>query len=149
MAIKAVGTVTENLGDGRRLKVDWAHFESPREWYFYTHRGTVWRVLPGDWKTDALIAFAFDDKPQDLARFRNAPHWRERFGDGAVDKYRFRWSRFYEAMADSLLKFKNDRTALIAGVHDIGRRMRMPLSGCFEQETSSRNPVEVLSGVRL
>lgn len=123
MAIKAIGSVTENLGDGRRLKVDWTRLDSPREWYFFTHRGTVWRVLPGDWTTDALIAFTFEDKAQDLRRFRNAPYWRERFGDGAVDKRRFRWTRFYEAVADNLLKFKNDRTDLIAGIHDLAGRV--------------------------
>jgi 5-methylcytosine-specific restriction protein B len=123
LAIKAIGTVTENLGDGRRLKVNWTPLDSPREWYFFTHRGTVWRVLPGDWTTNALIAFTFEDKAQDLSRFRNAPYWRERFGDGAVDKRRFRWTHFYEAVADNLLKFKNDRTDLIAGIHDIAGRV--------------------------
>jgi 5-methylcytosine-specific restriction protein B len=60
MAIKAIGTITENLNDGKRVKVDWTKVEPVREWYFYTHRGTVWRVLPGEWMTDGLIAFAFD-----------------------------------------------------------------------------------------
>ncbi len=100
LAIKAIGMVTDNLGDGRQVKVDWTRLETPREWYFYTYRGTVWRVLPGDWTTDALIGFTFEDKPQDLTRFRNAPYWRERFGDGAVDKRRFNWTRFYDSTLD-------------------------------------------------
>jgi 5-methylcytosine-specific restriction enzyme B len=123
MAIKVIGTVTENPGDGRRIRVDWTRLDSPREWYFYTHRGTVWRVLPGDWTTDALIGFTFDEKPQDIVRFRNAPYWRERFGDVAVDKRRFRWTRFYEAVADKLLNFRNDRSALISAIHDIAGRV--------------------------
>lgn len=73
MGIKAVGTITENLNDGKRVKVDWAKVEPVREWYFYTHRATIWRVLPGEWMNDALIAFAFDGKPQDVDRFRNEP----------------------------------------------------------------------------
>jgi 5-methylcytosine-specific restriction protein B len=44
MAIKAVGTITENVGDGQVVRVDWAPDGPPREWYFFTHRGTVWRV---------------------------------------------------------------------------------------------------------
>src|SRR5687768_3870653 len=36
MAIKAVGTITENLGDGRRVSVDWMPVNPPRLWYFYT-----------------------------------------------------------------------------------------------------------------
>ena len=73
MAIKAVGTITENLNDGKRVRVDWTKAEPGREWYFNTHRGTVWCVLPGEWMSDGLIAFAFDAKPQDIDRFRNAP----------------------------------------------------------------------------
>ncbi|MCP4750100.1 MAG: AAA domain-containing protein [Proteobacteria bacterium] len=123
MAIKAIGTVAENLGDGRGVKVNWIRLEPPREWCFYTHRGTIWRVLPGDWKTDALIGFTFKNKTQDLNRFRNAPYWRERFGDSAMDNRRFHWARFYEAIADKLLAFRKNRTALVDGVHDIAGRV--------------------------
>lgn len=123
MAIKAIGTVTENLGDGLRVKAEWVPLNPPREWYFYTYRSTVWRVLPGDWTTDALIGFTFNDKPQDLNRFRNAPYWRERFGDVAVDKQRFNWTRFYEAVADKLLAFRENRPTLVAGIHDIAGRV--------------------------
>jgi 5-methylcytosine-specific restriction protein B len=123
MAIKAIGTVTENIGDGRRIKVDWTRLESPREWYFFTHRGTIWRVLPGDWATDALIKFTFDDKPQDLDRFLSAPYWRERYGNSPVDKRRFNWTQFYEAVADKLLNFRNNRIALVSAIHDIAGRV--------------------------
>ncbi|MDG6347794.1 AAA family ATPase [Luteimonas sp. 8-5] len=122
MAIKATGTITENLNDGRRIKVDWATTDSPREWYFYTHRGTIWRVLPGEWNTDGLIAFAFDEKPQDIERFRNAPYWRERFGTVEL-KQRFAWTAFYEAMADKLLAYRADRTALVKGIREISMRV--------------------------
>ena len=123
MAIKAIGTVKENLGDGRTLKVDWKPFDPPREWYFYTNRSAVWRVLPGDWTTDALIGFTFEEKTQDINRFRNAPYWRERFGDSAVDKRRFNWTRFYEAVADKLLTFRHKRDELIAGIHVIASKV--------------------------
>ena len=119
MAIKAVGIVKENLGDGRTLKVDWEPCDPPREWYFYTNRSTVWRVLPGDWTTDALIGFTFEEKAQDIDRFRNAPYWHERFGDSTVDQRRFKWTRFYEAVADKLLTYRNRRDELISGVLDI------------------------------
>ena len=123
MAVKAIGTVKENLGDGRTLKVNWKPFDPPREWYFYTNRSTVWRVLPGDWTTDALIGFSFEEKPQDISRFRNAPYWRERFGDSAVDKRRFKWTHFYEAVADKLLTFRNRREELITGIHAIAEKV--------------------------
>ncbi len=84
MGIKATGTITRNHGDGQTVDVAWEPPDDIREWYFYTNRNTVWRVLPGDWKTNALIAFAFDGADQDIDRFCNAPYWRERFGDDAV-----------------------------------------------------------------
>lgn len=123
MAIKATGTVKENLGDGRNLNVDWTRVDPPREWYFYTNRSTVWRVLPGDWATDALVSFTFEGKAQDIDRFRNAPYWRERFGDGEGDKRRFIWTRFYEAVADNLIRFRDKREDLVAGIHEISTRV--------------------------
>ena len=123
MAIKATGTITENLNDGRHVRVEWTKLDPAREWYFYTHRGTVWRVLPGEWTADGLIAFAFDGKPQDIERFRNAPYWKERFGSATPDKRRFGWTKFYEAVADKLLTYRNNRTALVEGIRAISTRV--------------------------
>ena len=53
-------------------EVDWAKGPS-RYGVLLHHRATIWRVLPGEWMNDALIAFAFDGKPQDIDRFRNEP----------------------------------------------------------------------------
>jgi 5-methylcytosine-specific restriction enzyme B len=89
MAIKAIGTVKENPGDGRNLKVDWTPASPVREWYFYTYQKTVWRIVPGDWYNDSLIAFAFEGKEQDIDAFRNRPYWRERFGDHVLEKGSF------------------------------------------------------------
>lgn len=123
MGIKAVGTITENLNDGKQVKVDWAKVEPVREWYFYTHRATIWRVLPGEWTNDALIAFAFEGKPQDVDRFRNEPYWRERYGTTTSEKQRFQWTDFYEAVAEKLLTYADDRTPLIEGIHEIASRV--------------------------
>ncbi len=123
MAIKAIGTITENLNDGRHVRVEWTKLDPAREWYFYTHRGTVWRVLPGEWTADGLIAFAFDGKPQDIERFRNAPYWKERFGSTTPDKRRFGWTKFYEAVADKLLTYRNNRAALVEGIRAISTRV--------------------------
>ena len=123
MAIKAIGTIKENVNDGRRVRVDWTKVEPIREWYFYTNRGTVWRVLPGDWKSDGLLAFAFDSQPQDIERFRNEPFWRERFGSVTQDQHRFAWTKFYAAIADKLMDYRNNRTALLNGIRDISSRV--------------------------
>ena len=81
IAIKAIGTVLDNPGDGRHLKVDWTRIKPPREWYFYTYSRTVWKVSNSRWQSDALICFAFDNVPQDIDRFRNHSYWRDKFGD--------------------------------------------------------------------
>ena len=81
MAIKAVGVVTNNPGDGRRITVDWTPVEPNREWYFYTYQPTVWRVVPNKYQSKSLIDFAFDEQDQNIDRFRNLPYWRDRFGD--------------------------------------------------------------------
>ena len=114
MAIKATGVIAENMGDGRRLRVHWQRVSPAREWYFYTYQATIWKVTPGDWKTDSLIDFAFQNKPQDIDRFRNAPYWRERFGTDPKEHKRFRWARFYQAIADGLLSHAADRTQLVS-----------------------------------
>ena len=77
MGIKAVGTVTNNLEDGRTVGVDWIPVDPPREWYFYTNRRTVWQVIPGSgtlpWAAAGLIGFTFEGRPQDYDRF--LAHW--------------------------------------------------------------------------
>lgn len=120
MAVKAVGIVTQNMGDGRILKVEWTPFEPPREWFFYTYQPIIWKVTRGKWTADALIDFTFNDQPQDIDRFRSDPFWSERFGD---DKHRFQWTRFYSAVADKLLDYQNDREALVGAIHEISTRV--------------------------
>ncbi len=53
MAIKATGIVKENIGDGLSLKIEWNQENPPREWFFYTHRVTITRIMPGNWPEDA------------------------------------------------------------------------------------------------
>lgn len=123
MAIKAIGTITENLGDGRRVKVDWKPLDSPREWYFYTGRRTIWRLKPGSWMADGLSAFVFDEKPQDLERFRNARHWRSRFGDSPEMDQRFAWTSFYEELAGNLRAYRAKRSELTEALGAISSRV--------------------------
>ena len=85
MYIKAIGKVLNNPGNGFYVDVDWTPVNPPKSWYFSQFHQTVHRIVPGaSWETDALIDFTFNNKPQDLNRFRNAPKWRERFGGPVV-----------------------------------------------------------------
>ncbi len=119
MAIKAVGEVAENMGDGRFLKVNWTPLEKPKEWYFYTYRGTVWKVEGSRWEKENLISFVLDGKPQNFDRFRNAPYWKARYGDVSNDRRQFKWTKFYEEMADKLIAYKSKRHELIDGLYEI------------------------------
>ena len=78
MAIKATGTITANPGNGHRVSVEWdAPFE-PREWYHYTYQPTVWEVYPVKEMARRLIAFAFDNAPQDYDWFlANLRNWKD------------------------------------------------------------------------
>jgi 5-methylcytosine-specific restriction protein B len=114
MGIKAIGTILENPGDGKRVKVEWKVVEPLREWYFYTYQRTVWKIVPGaSWHNDALIAFTFENEAQDIDRFRNDSYWRQRFGDIAAADKKFAWTVFYEAVANALLTYKADRKKLV------------------------------------
>lgn len=123
LAIKAVGTVVSNPLNGELVQVEWRKDLPAREWYFYTFRATIWRVVADDWKTQGLIAFAFDGVKQDIDRFCNAPTWRERFGSASIRDLRFAWTGFYEAVADALLEYRRNRPALLRAIREIGERV--------------------------
>ena len=123
MGIKAVGTIVSNPQNGESVQVQWQAVDPVREWYFYTYRPTIWRVVPGDWMADALVAFAFESKPQELDRFRNEPFWRERYGTTSPEMQRFQWTDFYEAVAEKLLTYADDRKPLMEGIHEIATRV--------------------------
>ncbi|MCD6587450.1 MAG: AAA family ATPase [Candidatus Fermentibacteraceae bacterium] len=134
MSIKAVGTVTANASDGRHISVDWKLLSTPKVWYFYTHRATVWKVTFGNWAADALLRFVFSDQPQDYGRFINNPFWYDRFGDfDGKTVYRFGWVRFYATVADNLLAYRHDRSRLIAWMH----RMASGVDGIFHLKDKS------------
>ena len=127
MAIKATGTVRENMGDGRQVKVAWIPVDPSREWYFYTYRGTVWRVSPGRWANNELIRFAFEGNDQDTDAFRNDNYWKDRFGDQSEPDPRFAWTDFYSEFADKLLAYRSDRRPLVAAIHEVSSSLPRPI----------------------
>ena len=81
MRIKAIGTITENRGDGLAVEVDWQQLDPPKNWYFYTYRTTVARArVEEDDMARRLVAFTFDGADQDYAYFLGNPFWAERYG---------------------------------------------------------------------
>jgi MoxR-like ATPase len=103
-------------------------------WYFYTHRSTIWKVIPGNWASDALLRFVFSGQPQDFGRYINHPYWFDRYGDhDGVTVYRFDWVRFYATVADNLLAYRHDRSKLIAWMHS----MASSVDGIFHLKDKS------------
>jgi 5-methylcytosine-specific restriction protein B len=116
MAIKATGTVTQNPGDGCRVQVEWDPVGPEREWYFYTSRGTIWRLREDDWAARDLAAFIFEGKEQDIGRFLQVPYWRARYLPDSAGDPRFPWIPFFQEFAVRLLEYKDRRKELVAGL---------------------------------
>ena len=112
MEIKAIGTVTKNHGDGKLLEIDWQQTDLNKKWYFYTNRTVIWQVKVDSWQTEQLINFTFHNQPQDIKAFRNAPYWKSRYGDIDTKNQLFKWTQFYEAIADNLLVYKDKQKRL-------------------------------------
>lgn len=84
--IKAIGTVIENPGDGKSLKVSWQRSTPEKKWYFYTSLKTIWLVNKDtNWQSEQLIDFIFDDQPQDIDQFCQMPYWQECFNNTNYD----------------------------------------------------------------
>lgn len=78
MAIKAIGTITGNPGNGTQVFVDWQSGYEPREWYHYTYQQTIWEVYPVKEMSRRLVAFAFEGAVQDYDWFlANLTNWRD------------------------------------------------------------------------
>jgi 5-methylcytosine-specific restriction protein B len=124
MGIKAIGVVTDNFHDGRKVLVEWERVDPLREWYFFTMRNTIWRVAAEDgWMYKNVIDFAFNKEKQNIKGFIDHPYWKDRFGVSIASEYE--WTKFYEAAAKALLPYKENREELLSGIHQIFPRLGM------------------------
>ena len=80
MRIKAAGTITENLNDGRSVKVAWTAPFKPRDWYFYTYRTTIVEARDDSEEASRLIDFALRGGVQDYEWFLAQPYWSQKYG---------------------------------------------------------------------
>jgi 5-methylcytosine-specific restriction enzyme B len=130
MRIKAVGTITENLGDGRTVRVDWSRLDPPKEWFFYTYRNTLARAHRDSPGASRLVRFAFLNKQQDIDAFLRDPHWARKYGEDALDGVD---AFFDDPLEQDNASLETD-AAVPYGVEDI------MADGCFF-------PAEALEGV--
>ena len=117
MRIKARGTITGNPGTGDSMSVAWDDEFEPHDWYFYTYRPTIWAVHPGNELADKLIAFTFDDDPQDIDWFRNHTSWSSLIGDDAPAAAQRFW------IEKTIVTGRVDREG---GDHALGRALWSP-----------------------
>lgn len=69
MKIKAIGSVVENCGDGRNLKVKWEKVNPIKEWYIKAvYRGTLHLVKSERGAKRELLQFIFNNEPQDYSK---------------------------------------------------------------------------------
>ncbi|UVK37551.1 AAA family ATPase [Mesorhizobium sp. AR10] len=80
MRIKATGTITKNMGDGKTVKVDWQVLDPPRDWFFYTYRVTLVEADSNDELARRLIAFAFAGARQDYDFWIRQPYFAKKYG---------------------------------------------------------------------
>ena len=84
MRVKAIGTITENLGDGKSVKADWQPLKPPRDWFFYTYRVTVVEADRHDELARQLILFAFAGSKQNYEYWlKEVPSVAGQYGAGA------------------------------------------------------------------
>lgn len=122
MSIKAVGTVRSNDGDGIGLKVSWQLLKPYKIWYFYTYQPRIWKLNLSNWKAKELADFVFNNAEQNIDKFRNAPYWRERFGDDANEVNKYPWVPFYSELADKLRGYRHRRDELMSELHAIAEK---------------------------
>lgn len=156
MSIKAIGTIIENPGDGKTVKVDWRVLEKPKYWYFYTYQPTIWEVKRTEnWLTGALLDFTFNDVPQDYSKFLNEPYWKGLYSpdldedseddveETALDSYTkeeflkevYMLESKYDRLASTLLYKKN---IILQGAPGVGktyaaRRLAYSIMGCKDK----------------
>ncbi|WP_327753081.1 hypothetical protein VVT58_11420 [Sphingobium sp. SJ10-10] len=87
MRVRAIGIVTANDQDGRRVQVDWEILAEPRLWWLYTNNDTVWRLRPERDAARKLAAFIFDGEAQDIDWFLNSPFWRDRLNASQDEEF--------------------------------------------------------------
>jgi 5-methylcytosine-specific restriction enzyme B len=85
MRIKAVGTITERLDDGKTVRVEWDESDEPRDWYFYTYRTTLVEADREDAHARRLLLFTFGGAKQDYDFWLRQPYWARKYGSNRTD----------------------------------------------------------------
>ena len=161
MAIKAIGTVTENTGDGRNLKVDWKKNEPIREWYGKAVlRLTLHKINASDGLTKKLLLkFTFENAEQDysLCEEQYASDLDEEKVDEKIVSNDIRDDYSLKELGDLLSKMYNETSNKTTAVHMFGVKYGAAIKNCsssaaaiaIQAGLSDNYGVEINKGVRI
>lgn len=100
MGIKAIGIVKKNMMDGHQVLVDWQVVIPKKEWYFYTNRKAIWKIIRDEgWMQEALFRFTFEGEQQDFNRFLAAPGLEAKY---SIYGAGYEWNGFYRPDMDAV-----------------------------------------------
>ena len=131
LEIHALGEM-QQYQQGQGLQIAWhTQYATPREWYFYAHRGEMWQVTADHWMNQALLAFVFEGQAQNYTQFITAPYWQEQ---RRLQMQLDSWQQFYLACAQALLSWRERRAHLldfalqIAQQHQLSYMLNKPFT---------------------
>ncbi len=110
MTIFATGSITAVNAKTGVIDINWNPIKPSRDWFFWTHIQTGKLDPQSDDRARQLVDFTFDGVPQDIDSFLASDFWKGRY----LPMPKFTWIPFYEEFASKLLRFHNDRAALVA-----------------------------------
>ena len=117
LRIKARGTINNNPGTGEKVMVEWDQDYKGADWYFYTFRSTIWQLPTNVEDAQRLIAFIFEDQPQDYEWFLAQPYWRDKYTGDASSRTNSVW------IEKTLVSGRPDRED---GSHALGKALWSP-----------------------
>lgn len=146
LRIKARGRIVSVGADGV-IQVDWDPGYQPREWYFYTYLGVVWRLPEDNVFAEALRAFVFDDAEQDYELFLQHDFWADRYSkqaseqSGDLGEAEYSWIPFFEVVASELADHELKRAELAQAFVEI--RQQAGLSAYLDTNADgTQSPVQ-------
>ena len=136
MRLKAIGTVTSNEGDGKRIQVEWTRLDPVKTWY---GPGTLRETIHGVDASDGyikkqLLDFTFADKEQDYSICE------ERYldeNDGGIDEDIQEGVSLVDTI-DEKVRIKNGSNILLYGVPGSGKSWTIEHEYCKKDSMVER-----------
>ena len=119
MQIEQLGVIQSK--NNLHMQIHWQADVNRETWRYYVNRAAVWQVKATDWMNQALIDHVLHAKTQDRKAFLQSEYWQKQ---QSFDP-RFAWTEFYQAVAHALLRYQQQRQALVAFVLQLAERYQL------------------------